>query len=288
MDSPLAQLFSRTDLAGHVIVYDETRRWPAAEREAILRLGILRRIEDADYVTCDVCPDAHYADIILDIGPEPRIYCGEHGLMRVAPERLQQWEVDSEALARLLAPQLNLTPGMQVVTPGRIWLLGRRQVSGRTAEFFLVQGIAGPDSVELLRSAPRLAGSPAPIIVCPDQLPGHSEWRESGRALFRLTEWAHLKDGRLTIEFEAFADLYRQTSAAFEKPLTPTPVAQREGLIQKFCQDHGCRLKQVCTWAAVDRGDLNRWKSGNPLIPDGGDPAMRIERLLQLGQRSRP
>lgn len=288
MHHPLTQLLSRADLAGHIIVYDETRHWPAAEREAIFRLGILRRIEDAEHVTCEACPDAPYAEVISDIGPEPRIYCGEHGLMRIAGERLQQWQVDFEALGRLVVAGLVLKSGILPVTPGRIWLLGRRQVAGRTAEFFLVQGIDWPDSVEVLRSAPRLVGSPAPIIVCPDQLPSQAEWRESGRVFFRLSEWAHLKDGNLAIEFDTFADLYRQTAEASTKPLTPTPIPARAGLIQRFCQDHRCRLKQVYTWAGVDRGDLNRWKSGNPLIPDGGEPAMRIERLLQLGQRSRP
>lgn len=286
MDKALAQLLKRTDLVGHVITWDETRHWPAAEREAIFRLGLLRRIEDAEYATCEVCPDGHYAEVISDIGPEPRIYCGEHGLMRVAAERLQQWEVDFEALTRLLAVQLHLTPGMQVVTPGRIWLLGRRQVAGRMAEFFLVQGICWPDSMEVLRSASRLAGSPAPIIVCPDRLPSDAEWRESGRMFFRLSEWAQL-DGDLKIEFGDFAGLYQQRAEAFDGPLTATSPQERGSLIKRFCSDHKCTVAQVCAWANVDRGDLSRWKNGNPLIPDGGERALRIEKLLQRGIKTR-
>jgi hypothetical protein len=53
VDSALEEVLKRTNLRNHVIVYDETRRWPAAEREAAFGLGILRQIEDAEYVTCN-------------------------------------------------------------------------------------------------------------------------------------------------------------------------------------------------------------------------------------------
>jgi hypothetical protein len=287
------QLLRRTDLEGHTVGQDETRRWPALEGEVISRLGLLRRIEDAEYATCEACPDAPYAEVISEIGPESRIYCGQHGLMRVAPERLQQWEVDFEAVGRLVVAQLGLTGGIQVVIPGRIWLLGRRQVAGRTTEFFLVQGIAWPDCVEVLRAAPKLAGSPAPIIVCPDQLPEQPEWRESGRVFFRLSEWTNLKAGALEVDFEAFADLYRQAAETFHEPLEPTPIAQRDSLIKRVCKDHDCTVAQLCRWAKVDPGDLSRWKNGSrkkgkPLIPDGGDRATRIEKLLQRGYKTCP
>lgn len=287
MDSPLTQLLSRADLDGHVICYDETRRWAAKERDAILRLGILRKAADAESATCEICADGEPCDLVLDIGPDPRIHCPQHGLVRIAGERLQQWELDFEKLGALLIGQLVLTGGRQTIAVGRVWQLGRRQVSGRTAEFFLVQGIAWPDSLDVLRAAPKLAGSPAPIIVCPDQLPLDATWRESGRVFLRLSEWARIHDGHLVVDFETYADLYRQNAEAFEKPLTPTPPERRERLIEEFCRTHVCKVKQVYTWAAVDRGDLNRWKNGDPTIPDGGEPAMRIERLLQLDHRSR-
>lgn len=291
MDSLLTRLLSRADLAGHVIGYDETRQWPAAEREAILRLGILRKTADAEYATCEICADGEPCDLILDIGPDPRIHCPQHGLVRIAGERLQQWELDFEKLGALLIGQLGLTGGRQTIPAGRVWQLGRRQVSGRTAEFFLLQGIAWPDSVDILRAAPKLAGSPAPIILCPDQLPSDAEWCESGRVLFRLSEWTHLNDGCLTIEFDAFTDLYRQKAEVFDGPLVPTPPQERDVLIRRFCDDHGCTVTRLCRWANVDGGDLSRWrndsrKNGKRLIPDGGDRALRIEKLLQRGHKT--
>lgn len=292
MDSPLTQLLNRADLTGHVIRYDETRRWPAQDRDAILRLGILRKAADAEYATCEICADGEPCDLILDIGPDPRIHCPQHGLVRIAWERLQQWELDFEKLGLFLIGQLGLTGVMNTISPGRIWQLGRRQVSSRTAEFFLVQGIAWPDSIDVLRAAPKLSGSPAPIIVCPDQLPSDAEWRESGRVFFRLSEWACLRDGRLVVDFEAFAGLYRQTAEAFDRPLVPTPLDDRDARIRRFCTDHDCSVAELCHQADVDPGDLSRWRNdahrnGKRLIPDGGKIATRIEKLLQRGERTR-
>lgn len=287
MDSPLKQLLRRADLDGHVLGFDETRRWPADERDAVLRSGILRKAADAEYATCEICADGEPCDLILDIGPEPRIHCPEHGLVRIAQERLQQWEVDFEKLGSLLAGQLGLHGGQQSVLAGRVWQLGRRQVGGRTAEFFLVQGIAWPDSIDVLRAVPRLIASPAPIVVCPNRLPSDPEWHESGRAFFQLSEWTRLDDGRLTIEFDAFIDLYRQKAEAFDEPLTPTPAPARNALMKRYCRDHNCTVAQICIWANVDRGDLSRWKNGSPLVPDGGERALRIEKLLQRGYKTR-
>lgn len=285
MDSPLVQLLSRTDLEGHILSHDDICRWPAAEREAIFALGILQRIEDAGHVTCEVCPDAPYAEVISDIGPEPRVHCEGCGLRRISAERLHQWRVDFEALGGLLRNHLDLLGKPSALVPGRIWLLGRKQVAGRMAEFFLIQGIACPDSVDRLNQAARLLNSPAPIVIVPHGLPARRDWLESGPAFLRLTEWACLRDGRIEICFDEFVQLYMQTVQAFERPINPTPVADRPVRLQQFCKDHGCTLRQFYEWADVDRAELNRWKNGHPSIPDGGAPATRIERLLQLGEQ---
>ncbi len=285
MDSPLVQLLRRTDLEGHILSYDDIRRWPGGEREAILALGILRRIEDAQYVTCEVCPGAPFAEVIPDIGAEPRAYCGGCGLRRISAERPRQWRVNFEALGELLRQELDLLGKLSTLVPGRIWLLGRRHVGDRMVEFFLVQGIGWPDSAEKLRQAARLLNSPAPIVVVPYGLPVQPEWHGSGRVFLPLTEWARLREGRLEVQLDEFAELYRQTAEAFERPLKPTPVADRPARLKMFCEERECTVKQFCNWAEVDRSELSRWKNGHPSVPDGGAPATRIERLLQLGER---
>ncbi len=285
MDSPLVQLLTRTDLEGCIVSYEDVRRWPAAEREELFQLGILRRIEDAEHVTCEVCPNAPYAEVVSDIGSEPRVYCSGCGLRRIPVERFHQWRADFEALGKLLRKCLDLHGKPSMLVPERIWILGRRQVMGRMVEFFLIQGVAWPDSIDMLNDAARLLSSPAPVLVVPHRLPTQPEWREAGRSFLRLTEWACLRSGRLEVSFDEFAEIYARTAEAFERPLKPTPVAYRPDCLKRFCDDHQCTLVQICKWAEVDRADLNRWKNGHPSVPDGGAPATRIERLLQLGER---
>jgi hypothetical protein len=285
VDSALVQAFRRADLPDHVFTFDETRRWPEADREALLQLGILRQTDDAESLTCEACGDDE--DVITGLGRELRVHCRLLGLRSVRPERVQQWDVDFGSLGRHLQAGLQLAGEIDEVAQSRIWMLGRRKVIDRAAEFFLIQGIAWPDSLNLLQGAARLHGSPAPIVLIPDRLPEQAEWRASGRAPFRLSEWTSLRDGQLVVEFDAFADLYRQTADAIDKPLEPTPVADRDPLIKNFCKGHGCNVNEISYWAHVDRSDLNRWKNGSPLIPDGGDRATRIEKLLQRGHKTR-
>ncbi|MCC7155148.1 MAG: site-specific DNA-methyltransferase [Bryobacterales bacterium] len=99
---------------------------------------------------------------------------------------------------------------------------------------------------------------------------------------------ARIHDGHLVVDLEAYADLYRQTAEALEKPLAPTPKSGRQALIRKFCKDHGATVTDVAEWANVNRSDLNKWKLGKDEIPDGGERALRIEKLLQRDQRTRP
>jgi hypothetical protein len=286
VNSALGDVLRRTDLQDHLIGYDETRQWPALEREAVFGLGILRQIEDAEFVPCDACPEPHDVEVILGMGAEPRVYCGEAGLGQIRRERLFRWQVDFESMAQLIARTLD-TGVVQQLASGRIWLLGRRQVADRTAEFFLVNGIAWEDGVEILRATPRLQNSPAPVILCPDRLPQDSEWHQKGRALFRLTELARITDSRLVIEIGSFEDLYRQIAASAEEPLKPTPIPDRPQVLKDFCLAYPCPLKDFYFWAHVAREDLNKWKLGRPQIPDHSEKAIRIERLLQRKQKTR-
>ena len=70
--------------------------------------------------------------------------------------------------------------------------------------------------------------------------------------------------------------------------LRPTPVEQREGLIEEFRRkNRNCAIKQIWYWANVSRGDFNKWKNGRPEVPDTSVKAIRIEKLLQLDIKTR-
>ncbi|MGA2721593.1 MAG: hypothetical protein ABSG79_04185 [Bryobacteraceae bacterium] len=287
MSKPLQLILRRADVRDHVITFDETRGWPAAERDSVFALGMLRAIEDADVVTCTACGDPHLAEIVSD-GAEPRLWCPAAGMTPISRERLRRWEIDVAHLAAMLATALELVGTPQAVVPTRIWLLGKRRVGERLAEFFLAHGTTWRDSGEVLQSAGRLQASPAPIILCPNRLPDAAEWHQAGRSLFSLAEFVRLEDSRLVIDSNDFEDFHRQIAQRTEKPPAPTPVAERPALLKRYCTTNKCLVKDVYYWANVVREDLNKWKLGRlHLIPDTSEKAVRIEKLLQRNQKSR-
>jgi len=287
--STLEQIWIRSSVEGHVFTYDETFAWPKAERERVLALGLLRRVEDADWMECDACGEAHSEDVVFldEDGSYPVIPCPVVGLVRISPERLQRWEVDFGVVAKLLAAAFGLTGTLQELKAGRVWLLGSRRLAGRLAEFFLVQGVDWADGPELLSSTPRLQNSPAPVVLFPSRLPEDPVWQGNGRALYSLRELVRLGESGLETRIEPLEDLYRQIALRLEEPIVPTPVKERPALLRQYCARKSCQLKHICWWAMVHRQDLNAWKLGKPEVPDGGEKATRIERLLQLDVKAR-
>ena len=286
-------ILKRADLQDHFISYAETRSWPEVERTQIFNLGLLRRIEGADCIPCDACEEQHDAEVIslstaVSSRQQASIMCPQVGIIPVPLERLQRWDVDFPSLAQLLVTALGLQGTPLEVVPCRIWLLGRKRLADRPTEFFFARGSAWSDSTEILQMAPRLQNSPAPIILCPNRLPEDPQWQQNGRALFSLTELVEIRDSRLAIQFDDFEDVYRQIAARVMEMLTPTSVAQRPQLLKDFCRNHNCRIKDVYYWSNVAREDLNKWKLGRiKVIPDRSEKAIRIEKLLQAGQKTR-
>ncbi|MCL6508103.1 MAG: hypothetical protein K6T59_13885, partial [Bryobacteraceae bacterium] len=226
MRSTLEQIWTRSSVEGHVFTYDETFAWPKPERERVFALGLLRRIEDADWVDCDACGEPHAEEVVFldDEGTYAAIPCPTVGLLHVPPERLRRWEVDFGVVTKLLAGAFGLTGTPQELKPGRVWLLGSRRLAGRLAEFFLVQGVDWADGPELLSSTPRLQNSPAPVVLFPSRLPEDPVWQSNGRALYSLRELVRLGESGLVTTLEPLEDLYRQIATRLDEPIVPTPV----------------------------------------------------------------
>ena len=176
LTSPLERILKRADLRNHVITYDEVQSWPKDERQQILDLELLRRLDDAQSIACDACGSPHDCGVDSETAAAALVRCPRLGVMQVRRDRLHCWEVNLERLASLVASAIRIeTHGaddqvqasIQTVTPRRLWLVGRRPIGGRTAEFFLAQGSHWADGGDVLREAPRLGNSPAPIIFCP-------------------------------------------------------------------------------------------------------------------------
>jgi DNA-binding CsgD family transcriptional regulator len=194
----------RADLEDPVFIGDEVRRWPANIRHLFESHSLIRQSENLDVVECDACGDGHVEEVEIltePPGTKPRAYicCPEAGRVSVEFERLQQWSVDLEALARTIAKALDLRDKIVSITPGRIWLLGTRKFVERMQDVFLVRGINWPDNRQLLESATRLATSPCPLIFCLNRFPNDTEWQDRNRIVLSLSETSWLGDGQSTL-----------------------------------------------------------------------------------------
>lgn len=265
-------------------------RVPPQVRVLIERYGLLRRAENSTAIECDACGEGHVETVELltePFGATPRAYivCPELGRVSVDLDRLKQWSVDIEALARTVAIALDLGASVTPIAPGRVWLLGTRSFAERTRDVFLVRGITWPDSIQLLQSTPRLASSPCPLILCLHRFPGDSQWRDSDRAVLSLSEtnW-------LGADPAALADRLLAVLGEFAAPrnadwLPPTPKADRPGLMDRVRTKYNYRVKDIHTGADVDRSYLNKWKLGK--VEDDSDPSQRIEKFLRLHRHVR-
>ena len=293
MNEDLTAFWSRADVEDPAFTGDELRRLPATTRRLIESHSLLRQSENLRVVECDACGDGHVEEVEILVEPagsKPRAYitCPDTGRVSVPMERLQQWSVDLDAVARVVAATLDLGDRIVTIAPSRIWLLGKQQVGARLAEFFLARGTTWSDSFQVLQAAARVQASPAPVVLCPNRLPDAAVWYQGGRTLFSLAEHSYVEEARLVIDASHFEDFHRQIAERVEKPPDPTPVPERATLLKRYLEENRCRVKDVHYWANVAREDLNKWKLGRThLIPDTSEKAIRIEKLLQRKQKSR-
>jgi hypothetical protein len=142
----LTAFWIRADLEDPAFTGDEVRRLPAATRHLLETRSMIRQSENLRAIECDACGDGHLEEVEIltePVGSRSRAYitCPEAGRVSVEMQRLQQWSVDLEAIARVVATSLELRERIISITPGRVWLLGARKFDERMCDVFLVRGI---------------------------------------------------------------------------------------------------------------------------------------------------
>lgn len=202
MSEALDLIWRRADVQGHVISHAELAAWPSGERKTIAELGIIRRTTDATSLVCEDCGESHSAEIVRDARrPESPYYlCPRIGRVPITVEVTHQWEVDFDRLAALIRKALGLGGKASMLTPSRIWLLGRQQQDGGFWELFLVRGICWPDGVGLLDQCLRLQQSPAPVLLAPRRLPSAERLGKMSWAIRSLFEVASIDNSKLAMD----------------------------------------------------------------------------------------
>ena len=222
MSDALDAVWRRAELPNHVLSAAELARWRPDQRDAIIKLGLLRRTSDATALICEDCGQPHPAEVIRDPRKpaQPYYLCPEIGRVPLAPTGLQRWEADFDQIAVLIRRAVGLTARAISLVPFRIWLLGRQQTGNRYWELFLMRGLGWPDGVQMLNQCPRVQQSPAPVVVVPYQLPSVApSW-----PIRTLSEIVNLAGSSLVVDI---ATLAAAVSAVGSAALSTKPPRQR-------------------------------------------------------------
>ena len=221
-DSPNASIFTA----------DEVTAWPKGVLKNLLSLHILRKASSAREVECRQCE--RNCPIRPEVRDDPRTgkatgvyFCKineDVGRFTVDLSRLKRWEIDLAGFATALAEAMSAAGGVEVVVPGRLYLLGRLSVDSRACDVFFAVGLSWPDGKRLLDESARFQASAAPLMVVPSKIPQRMPSADVPLLVKTVGDIASVTDAGLTVDLSAFTDGIPKKRKAKMSPTTfPTP-----------------------------------------------------------------
>lgn len=199
----LADVLRRVDLDRPRFTDAEAARHDDAAWAEVVAAGLVRRAEDAEWVTCDGCDEPE--DITWVAGPGGRtayLQCATCGVHEVAPERLRHWTLDLAQLAERLAVALGCRGRIEEVAAGHVWLLGRLPNGARQHDVFLARRLAWPDGEDALRNCARFQSSREPVVLVAGVVPRREFWRGDAPTVLAVPEFVRLASGVLVADRE--------------------------------------------------------------------------------------
>jgi hypothetical protein len=183
------------------LCWEDVSAWGDRVVAWLERAGILSRVSSASSLACDACDDGHIEEVIsLGGGPagEPVAYilCPSHGPVAVDEEYRRRWRVRLDGFTSTITQALGLTPGVQVLEPDRLVLLGTAALDGRSVQAFLARGLHWTDASRLAAAVHAASGSLDAIVFVPLLSPASVPERT---AIVPLAGALSLSRGRLAL-----------------------------------------------------------------------------------------
>lgn len=222
MPDALAGIWARADASEARFDADEVARWPEGREALLIEAGIIRRDDNARTVTCDACQDGHVEEVVRiedPPGSPVRAYipCPVLGRVAVPLERLEQWVVDFDGLAKAVARGLALAGKVEEVVPSRLWELGTLTTAGKRREVVLARGATWNDAQAVLGA--RREGWRDSVLLVPRGLPRVDVWADPPPAI-ALDGVARMERRRLVVDRAAVDRLAVGTPPRPEHRLT--------------------------------------------------------------------
>ncbi len=205
MRDPLAVLWQRADLPSPVIDGDEALRWDDGHLDRLVAAGLVRETRTTSAVMCDACDFGHVEDVVFidtpaDAGVRAYIRCPDNGRVRVPIDRLRQWEVDFNGMARALATAFNHDVIPEELVPSRVWFIGKAVFAARSRDVFLARGLSWADAAAVVGEASRLTTSGAPLVLVAGAVPSTLPWGTTAPPLLPVSAVLSLRDDQIALD----------------------------------------------------------------------------------------
>ncbi len=205
MSDPLAHVWGRSDVEQATFDGDEVADSRDGEIERLSRAGLVCAVGNVRCVPCDACAEHHLEEITYVQSPPGSpvrgyIHCPVNGRIAVPLERLKQWAVDFEGLAKATASGLDLAGQIEDVIPGRLWSLGKATIGRRSRDVFLARGATWIDAPGVFGTCERLNAAKGALVLVPGGTPGQDAWAGEQPAVVPLKLVARLEDERLAFD----------------------------------------------------------------------------------------
>ena len=203
MSDPLSRIWACADLKESKFSGDDTAGWEDGVEARLVDAGLLQRIEYAQSVVCDACAEGHVEEVTFiesPAGSPVRAYllCPEHGRVPVPLDRLSQWRIDFEGLARAVASSLDLAGDVEPLVADRLWRLGAGRLGAR--EVFLGRGLGWSDAAQVVGGSPAFQAARTPLILVPGATPPSEIFQDESLPVVTLSMVAELVGNGVSID----------------------------------------------------------------------------------------
>jgi hypothetical protein len=231
MSDQLSRIWAGADLNESGFSGDDAATREDGVEAKLLDAGLLERIEHAQSVVCDACAEGHVEEVTFIESPSGspvRAYlrCPEHGRVPVPLDRLSQWRIDFEGLARAVASSLDLAGEVELLVADRLWRLGSGHLGGRTREVFFGRGLGWPDAAAVIGGSPAFQAARTPLILVPGATPPREIFQDDSPPVVTLSIVAELVGNGVSIDQSRLESFLFSTKRPRPRPQStsfPTP-----------------------------------------------------------------
>lgn len=247
----LALVWGRSDVEPATFDGDEFADIRGGEIDRLSRAGLVCPVVNVRCVPCDACSEHHLEEVTYIQSPpgspiRAYINCPENGRIAVPLERLKQWAVDFEGLAKATASGLDLAGQIEDIIPGRLWSLGKATIGRRSRDIFLARGATWFDAPDVFGACQRLNASRGALMFVPGDMPSQGSWIGDPPAVVHLKLVANLEGEHLVFDRDHLESLLtedRRKAPIKAQESFPTPPGTQWADVMAWVTDSSITIE---------------------------------------------